>query len=501
MKSSITSKQGLLLLSGVLLTVGVSYIPALGNHLVADSWVFVYPRSLGETLAFFHHSIIPEEWGAFWLRPLTMLFFWLDNVVWPGTEWGPHITNIVFHLINVMLVWYIVAYICGCMKNAQPGGNFFLPGFTAALFYGLHPLNVGSVGWVAARFDVMCVTCGLGGLSLWLRWYNEPGKMRKAFISVLLLIFAVLSKEQGVVFLVVCFLIALYGAFTRDERRSSYLSGCGVLGGAIVLCLVYRISVFGGMGGYITPEKGVYAIPPLAYCAAILFPYLNLFPGWSLTPSFWISSLILLVLFIFNRKTVKARKRTTVQSVHIAAAAGLSVLGFATTSPHAGIGFSDIMGHAESRFAIIAITGIALMAGIAVHVLVRSVHACRIMLLVLFVWGCTAAWRTDVQLQAWKDAGNTAHQIIQTVLGEAPSPPRNSHMLFYDIPRGNGQFAYIFGIGLREAILCHYPGRNDITILPRAVGKNLKAVDPDRDYVFRYNTSRKNLERLFPQQR
>ena len=56
-----------MLFTGVLLSVGISYLPALGNHLVADSWVFIFPRGLGETLGYFGRSIIPDEWGAFWL--------------------------------------------------------------------------------------------------------------------------------------------------------------------------------------------------------------------------------------------------------------------------------------------------------------------------------------------------------------------------------------------------------------------------------------------------
>ena len=46
-----------MLFTGVLLSVGISYLPALGNHLVADSWVFVFASEQADLTC---HSL-PEQ--------------------------------------------------------------------------------------------------------------------------------------------------------------------------------------------------------------------------------------------------------------------------------------------------------------------------------------------------------------------------------------------------------------------------------------------------------
>ena len=486
-----------IVLSGVILITLSGTISVLKNHMVADSWVFVYPHSFSETLGYFHTSIIPEEWGAIWLRPVPMIFFWLDNILWPGTEWGPHLTNILFHLGNVWLIWLIITSMCGQSNTAKHEVKCGLPALVSCLFYGLHPLNVGSVGWVAARFDVMSVTFGLAGTYMWLKWMKDAGKISNVLTAALLLSCSILSKEQGVVFLAVCFLTGLIGALSDEQNREKYWYSLAFLSCLVIVYLVYRYSVFHGIGGYITSQGGMSLVPPAAFTTAILFPLLNVFPEWSFTFSFLITSLLLLLLMLFML-TVRTRTHGRIQRIHIITAAALFFFGIATTAPHAGMRFIDIMGHAESRFALIAITGVSLLLGIGCRILIRSLRAYRIMLAVILVWGLCAAWRTDVQIQAWKNSGLTAHHIISTTLSTAPDPPKNSILLFFEIPRGNDQFAYIFGIGLKEAILRNYPGRNDITIIPKSQGKDLRGVNPDRDYVFGYNKKSGELERLLP---
>ena len=489
-----------ILLAGIIFTTASCSISLLKNHLVADSWVFIYPHSFSETFRYFHTSIIPEEWGALWIRPVPMFFFWLDNIIWPGSEWGPHLTNILFHLCNVWLIWLIITYMCGHSNTSKPDIKSGLPLLASCLFYGLHPLNVGSVGWVAARFDVMSVTFGLAGMFLWLKWIKGNGKTSSLIIAALLLMCSILSKEQGIVFLAVCFLTGLIGAFSDEENHEKCRYGLIFLTILIILYLMYRYSVFQGMGGYISAERSINLVPPAAFTTAILFPGLNVFPGWSFSLTFLITSILLMSLFLFLLP-VRKKSNKHVPRIYLVTAAALFSAGLATTTPHSGMSFMDIMRHAESRFALIAITGLSLILGTVLPELIRSVRAYKITLTIILIWGIFAAWRTDVQIQAWRDAGITAHNIISNTLDIAPDPPKNSRIFFFDIPRGNDQFAYIFGIGLKEALLRNYPGRNDITIIPKSKGKDLRRVDPDRDYVFAYNKKKRELERLFPSQK
>ncbi|MBT4485458.1 MAG: hypothetical protein HOC71_17465, partial [Candidatus Latescibacteria bacterium] len=78
----------------------------------------------------------------------------------------------------------------------------------------------------------------------------------------------------------------------------------------------------------------------------------------------------------------------------------------------------------------------------------------------------------------------------------APDPPLNSRLYFIDIPLANDQWAYIFGIGLKEALLLKYKTRSDITVIRFPKREDLLMANPERDFIFRYVKSKGRLERL-----
>ncbi|MFA6473111.1 MAG: hypothetical protein WCU00_13855 [Candidatus Latescibacterota bacterium] len=484
-----------ILLAGAMVTVFLGHISALSNHLVADSWVFVYPRTFGEILSFFAASIIPPDGEALWLRPIPMFSFWLENKLLFGTEWLPHLTNILFHVLNVWLVWLVVSFLLSPSgKNSHDRRGGFAA-FTACLIYGLHPLTVGSVDWVAARFDVVCVGFGLTGMYFWLRWDAGLSKSRDLWLSILFLLGSLLSKEQGVVFLISCTFLSLLGSLGKEKipfRKAGLLIPVAL----IVVYGIYRLSVFGGIGGYYTERHGLSILPPFNYFAAILFPYLNVIPDWTISWSFWAASLIITGLIFLIWLSPQA-KFSRIQGKYILTLLVLFVLGIATTIANPALTFEKVMGHAESRFALIPVTVIAMLIGLLVSQ-VRKESIYRIALVAVLLWGVTAAWRTDVQIQAWKSAGAVAGSIIDQAFAQAPNPAAGSSMIFLEIPLNNDQYAYIYGIGLDFALRMKYH-RNDFKIIRFASREDLRRANPERDTVFRYNKSTGELEKLHAQ--
>ncbi len=481
---------------GTLLTVAVIHSGALGNRLVADSWVFVTPHTFFETCAYFFKSIIPPEWEALWLRPIPMFLFWLDTKLWPGTAWGPHLTNIILHIVNTWLIWEIVRFIQSGKrtgKSASPGG---LPALAAALVYGLHPLTVGAVAWIAARFDLMCITFGLAALLMRLKYdAGIHGKRMPSGVTGMLL-FSILSKEQGVVFLAVCVLISSLRFFSETTNRRKELKGmvfpCILLG----LYFIYRIFIFSGIGGYQTSAvRGLNFLIPVYYFFAVLFPFLNSMPGWTVSWTLPVAVILLGATIAVTWKPID-RGWSGIPRIYILSALALFIMGLMTTAPHAFMTFEHIMGHDESRFALIPITGLALLTGIGAHTFIRTPVLHRTALALIFIIGTAASWRIDVQIQAWRSAGLTAESIIRQTLELAPSPPPGSHLIFFDIPRNNDQNAYIFGIGLKEALGERYKGRRDLVIMRYPKREDLSSAIPERDFVFQYHKNTGILEKL-----
>ncbi|MFC1650482.1 hypothetical protein ACFL2X_02825 [Candidatus Latescibacterota bacterium] len=497
MKNNHTQTNNYIFLPGLMLIAFLGHISALKNHLVSDSWVFVVPRSFAETFGYFFKSIIPHEWEAFWLRPIPMFVFRIDNIIWPGTEWGPHLTNIVFHVLNVWLIWTLIQFIYGRSKTSGSNSSSLLPAIIACLVYGLHPLNVGAVAWVAARFDIMSLSFGLIGMLAWFKW--DAGEKIPAGIFGICFIFlcAILSKEQAVIFPVVCFSASIIRMSTDIKNSGKHGNFLFLTGLSIALYFIYRVILFSGLGGYVQEGKGLNPVIPFKFLSAILFPFTNVFPDWTFSFSFILTSaaIISLVIIAYRTHRIPSGK---VERIYLHCAVGIFVLGLATTIPHANMRLENIMGHSESRFTLMPVAGLSLILGIAAINYIRSVKAYKLTLIIILLWSLISAWRGTVQIQAWRYAGQISNSIITEALRIAPDPPKGSKMLFFQIPLSTDQHAYIFGIGLKEAIQSKYPGRKDITVLGRAKKSDLKQANPDNDYVFVYNKKAGRLERLLP---
>lgn len=491
-----TGHEYLALFAGIAVTAAV-YLPSLGNKLVADSWVFMVPRSFFSTFGYFFRTMLPPEHNAFWLRPIPMFTYWLDTVLWPGTAWGPHLQNVLFHLINIWLVWLIVRYICRGHGESRNSGGASLALFAACIVYGLHPLTVGSVAWVAARFDVMSVTFGLAGLYLWFRWSDGRYGNRYVAWCLLLLLLSLFSKEQGIVFIAVCFLASMMQWAFYPDRRKRAIIGMSALVIAVLVYTVLRVAAFSGLGGYMEARHGLSVKPPVFYLVALLYPYMNVIKNPSITVTFVLAACLLVICGIYELKHA-ATASGGVRRLFIVCAAVLCLFGLATNAPNPGMTFERIMGHAESRFALNAIAGMALLVGALARVASGSKPGHVLAVVCITVWGVTAAWRTDVQIQSWANAGMIADAIIEDTIRQAPDPPPNSRLLFFDIPRSNEQWAYIYGIGLKEALQLKY-GRTDIDIVRFPTKIDQRNFVPDRDYAFRYDRTTGGLERLFKQ--
>jgi len=83
-------------------------------------------------------------YANFW-HPLTWLSYMLDYQIYGLKPGGYHLTNLVFHLANTLLLLIVLKRMTGALWRSA---------FVAALF-ALHPLHVESVAWVSERKDVL----------------------------------------------------------------------------------------------------------------------------------------------------------------------------------------------------------------------------------------------------------------------------------------------------------------------------------------------------------
>jgi tetratricopeptide (TPR) repeat protein len=106
-------------------------------------------------------------YASFW-HPLTMLSYMLDYQLFGLNPFGYHLTNVLLHIANTLLLFIIL--------NEMTGG-FWKSAFVAAAF-ALHPLHVESVAWVAERKDVLSTLFWMLTMLAYLQYVRRPNIIR-----------------------------------------------------------------------------------------------------------------------------------------------------------------------------------------------------------------------------------------------------------------------------------------------------------------------------------
>ena len=139
-------------------------------------------------------------------RPFPNLTFLADRYLWERNPAGYHLTNIVFHVLTVLVVYWMAFILF-----ARPGGAFL-----AALCFAWHPINTECVAWINGRNNIIAACFYVLSFNLYLR--SRQREMAGRFywgLSLLAYTLSLLSKEYA---LTLPILIAGY-EFISDIRQ------------------------------------------------------------------------------------------------------------------------------------------------------------------------------------------------------------------------------------------------------------------------------------------
>jgi len=129
-------------------------------------------------------------------HPLTLLSLAIDYWMWGKQPIGYHLTNILLHLLNSLLVYWLAIILI----------NHRLSALGAALLFGLHPMHVESVAWVSERKDVLFLFFLLCGLISYL--YARKKDFRRIYLLTFVFFgCSILSKPTAVVFPLLLFIL------------------------------------------------------------------------------------------------------------------------------------------------------------------------------------------------------------------------------------------------------------------------------------------------------
>jgi hypothetical protein len=120
-------------------------------------------------------------------HPLTWLSHMLDVTLFGMDAGAHHVTNLILHLANTLLVFYLLRRMTGAARPAL---------FVAAVF-GVHPLHVESVAWLAERKDVLSALFLLLTIAAYLRYLGRPSASRYGLVAAAYAL-ALMSKPMVV---------------------------------------------------------------------------------------------------------------------------------------------------------------------------------------------------------------------------------------------------------------------------------------------------------------
>jgi Flp pilus assembly protein TadD len=160
-------------------------------------------------------------------HPLTVWSLMVDRQIYGLKPWGYHLTNVLLHAVNTVLVFLVLRQITGATWRSL---------MVAGLF-GVHPLRVESVAWICERKDVLSLVFWMLAISAYAKYVvasKSHSPECKAWYGLTLVMFACgLMSKSMVVTLPFVLLLLDYWPFQRfqfstpDPRPAVFLKSVG----------------------------------------------------------------------------------------------------------------------------------------------------------------------------------------------------------------------------------------------------------------------------------
>lgn len=201
---------------------GLIYGNGLGSDFVFDDQFYVVENHLIKSLSF--HALW-EMFSSFYIwdyLPLTIFSLSLDYWLYGLNPFGFHLTNLILHCCNCLLLYHLILRIAGREKQA----------LLVSLIFLVHPIQVESVEWIFERKNLLSfLFFGFSFLT-----YLKRGA---SAVSLLLFLLACLSKTSVVVLplLLILYDISFTGKPTKEilfQKIPYFLIALGIVALALL---------------------------------------------------------------------------------------------------------------------------------------------------------------------------------------------------------------------------------------------------------------------------
>jgi protein O-mannosyl-transferase len=177
----------ILVCAGLVLATAAAYQPVFKNGFVNfDDDVYVTENSnikngfTWQSISWAFTSRYADNW-----HPITWLSHILDYKLFGLNPAGHHLTNLTLHIINTLLLFFILQKMTGSTW----------PSAFVAILFAIHPLHVESAAWIAERKDVLSTLFWL--LTMLAYWYyTQKPTLLRYFGTIILFSLGLTAKPM-----------------------------------------------------------------------------------------------------------------------------------------------------------------------------------------------------------------------------------------------------------------------------------------------------------------
>lgn len=160
---------------------------------------------------------LPHIVNGGYYRPLIGLSYYLDNTLWALDLRSMHLDNVLLHLVNVLLLFYIL-HIAVRNKN---GIKSYLP-LCGAILFAVHPIVTESVNWISGRTDILAANFVLASAAFLLLYRKSRARIYLV-LAVVFIILGILSKEASFGMILAAFFLLNADIDYGPEKKNDIL--------------------------------------------------------------------------------------------------------------------------------------------------------------------------------------------------------------------------------------------------------------------------------------
>lgn len=258
-----------------------------------------------------------HSWPAWWLdlqqgiRPLLKFTYTADWTLGLGTT-GFHITNVLIHLCNTLLVWVLSRHLVASYPDLQAQSTVPL---MAALLFAVHPAHTEAITYICGRSVALMNLFYLSGILFYIAGKKQDNKIYLHLLTPLCMLLALGVKETAVTFPFALLLWELYGGGSvKSAIRNQWSSWLLLLASAIFFLLHAGYSAEMATSAGLNSLSGNLATQTLAFAYLLrqwFFPlWLNVDPDLRVVQDFAglmpqvivLLAVIVLMLLTFRRR-------------------------------------------------------------------------------------------------------------------------------------------------------------------------------------------------------